>query len=58
MTHGAVVAREYDIPVVVGVDKATRKIKDGQKIRVDGTQGIVTVLEPNDSPLYAHMVTN
>ncbi|WP_066633437.1 rifamycin-inactivating phosphotransferase [Desulfolucanica intricata] len=45
MTHGAVVAREYGIPAVVGVDNATRRIQDGQKIRVDGTQGFVEILE-------------
>lgn len=44
MTHGAVVAREYGIPAVVGVDDATRIIKDGQQIQVDGTQGFVKVL--------------
>ncbi len=44
MTHGAVVAREYGIPAVVGVDEATRKIHDGDRIRVDGTRGIVEVL--------------
>lgn len=41
MTHGAVVAREYGIPAVVGVEGATQKIADGQMIRVDGTQGII-----------------
>ncbi|MGE5465505.1 MAG: phosphoenolpyruvate synthase [Syntrophothermus sp.] len=41
MTHGAVVAREYGIPAVVGVEGATRKITDGQCIRVDGTLGII-----------------
>jgi pyruvate,water dikinase len=45
MTHGAVVAREYGIPAVVGVDDATHKIHDGQIIRVDGTQGFVEILE-------------
>ncbi|MCL6479279.1 MAG: phosphoenolpyruvate synthase [Peptococcaceae bacterium] len=45
MTHGAVVAREYGIPAVVGVDNATRKIPDGRKIRVDGTRGFVEILE-------------
>jgi phosphohistidine swiveling domain-containing protein len=45
MTHGAVVAREYGIPAVVGVDEATKKIKDGQYIRVDGTQGYVQIME-------------
>jgi phosphoenolpyruvate synthase/pyruvate phosphate dikinase len=44
MTHGAVVAREYGIPAVVGVDDATKKIKDGQMIRVDGNQGFVEIL--------------
>ncbi|NLI11212.1 MAG: phosphoenolpyruvate synthase, partial [Peptococcaceae bacterium] len=45
MTHGAVVAREYGIPAVVGLENATRKIQDGQKIRVDGTQGFVEIME-------------
>ncbi|MEH7504171.1 phosphoenolpyruvate synthase [Neobacillus drentensis] len=45
MTHGAVVAREYGIPAVAGVDEATKKIKDGQYIRVDGTHGYVEILE-------------
>lgn len=44
MTHGSVVAREYGIPAVVGVHQATLRLKDGQKIRVDGTQGKITVL--------------
>jgi rifampicin phosphotransferase len=44
MTHGSVVAREYGIPAVVGVHQATMRLKDGQKIRVDGTQGKITVL--------------
>jgi phosphoenolpyruvate synthase/pyruvate phosphate dikinase len=47
MTHGAVVAREYGLPAVVGVDGATRLIRDGQRIRVDGTDGYVEVLEAN-----------
>ncbi|QRP50910.1 phosphoenolpyruvate synthase [Amycolatopsis sp. FDAARGOS 1241] len=41
MTHGAVVAREYGLPAVVGVDQATRRIRDGQRIRVNGTTGYV-----------------
>jgi pyruvate,water dikinase len=45
MTHGSVVAREYGIPAVVGVHQATMRLKDGQKIRVDGTQGKIIVLE-------------
>ncbi len=44
MTHGAVVAREYGLPAVVGVEGATRRLHDGQRIRVDGTSGWVEVL--------------
>ncbi|MGX9706022.1 phosphoenolpyruvate synthase [Laceyella tengchongensis] len=44
MTHGSVVAREYGIPAVVGVEKATTRLKDGQYIRVDGTNGYVEIL--------------
>jgi len=45
MTHGSVVAREYGIPAVVGVSQATIRLKDGQRVRVDGSSGMVTVLE-------------
>ncbi len=45
ITHGSVVAREYGIPAVVGVHQATTRIKTGQRIRVDGNQGSVTILE-------------
>ena len=41
MTHGAVIAREYGLPAVVGVERATRLIRDGQRIRVNGTNGYV-----------------
>ena len=44
MTHGAVVAREYGIPAVVGVDGATAAIRDGMLVRVNGTQGYVEIL--------------
>ncbi|SHG73401.1 pyruvate, water dikinase [Chryseolinea serpens] len=44
MTHGAVVAREYGLPAVVGVENATKLIKDGQRIRVNGTDGYVEYL--------------
>ncbi len=44
MTHGAVIAREYGLPAVVGVEDATRLIRDGQRIRVHGTDGYVEVL--------------
>lgn len=44
MTHGAVIAREYGLPAVVGVERATRLIRDGQRIRVHGTDGYVELL--------------
>ncbi|MDQ1015322.1 rifamycin-inactivating phosphotransferase [Streptomyces afghaniensis] len=44
MTHGAVIAREYGLPAVVGVDRATRLIRDGQRIRVHGADGYVEIL--------------
>ncbi|MFD6108996.1 rifamycin-inactivating phosphotransferase [Streptomyces yangpuensis] len=44
MTHGAVIAREYGLPTVVGVEGATRLIRDGQRIRVHGTDGFVEIL--------------
>jgi phosphoenolpyruvate synthase/pyruvate phosphate dikinase len=45
MTHGAVIAREYGLPAVVGVENATRLIKDGQRIRVNGTDGYVEIMQ-------------
>ncbi|MHA4064826.1 phosphoenolpyruvate synthase [Bacillus cereus] len=44
MTHGAVIAREYGLPAVVGVENATKLIKGGQRIRVHGTEGYIEVL--------------
>ncbi len=44
MTHGAVIAREYGLAAVVGVEHATTLIQDGQRIRVDGTHGLVEIL--------------
>ncbi|HHK5551269.1 phosphoenolpyruvate synthase [Bacillus anthracis] len=44
MTHGAVIAREYGLPAVVGVENATKLIKDGQRIRVHGTEGYIEML--------------
>ncbi|MFI5908558.1 phosphoenolpyruvate synthase [Dactylosporangium sp. NPDC051541] len=44
MTHGAVVAREYGLPAVVGVVDATRLIPDGRRIRVHGTDGYIELL--------------
>lgn len=44
MTHGAVIAREYGLPAIVGVGNATQRIKDGQQIRVHGTEGYIEIL--------------
>jgi pyruvate, water dikinase len=44
MSHAAIVAREYGLPAVVGTGNGTTRIKDGQRIRVDGGRGIVTIL--------------
>ncbi len=44
MTHGAVIAREYGLPAVVGVENATRLIEDGQRIRVNGSAGFVEIV--------------
>jgi pyruvate,water dikinase len=41
LSHGAIIAREYGIPAVVGVPNATRLIADGERIHVDGDKGIV-----------------
>ncbi|WP_243526258.1 phosphoenolpyruvate synthase [Bacillus pseudomycoides] len=44
MTHGSVIAREYGLPAVVGVENATKLIKDGQRIRVNGAEGYIEIL--------------
>jgi pyruvate,water dikinase len=46
MTHGSVVAREYGIPAVVGVARATERLETGMLVRLDGTSGSVTLLDP------------
>ncbi|MET8283295.1 rifamycin-inactivating phosphotransferase [Micromonospora sp. NPDC005174] len=60
MTHGAVIAREYGLPAVVGVPDATRLIRDGQRIRVHGTDGYVEILDESDAavdpPSARHVV--
>jgi pyruvate,water dikinase len=45
MSHAAIVCREYGLPSVVGTGRATAQIRTGQTIRVDGTAGVVTLLE-------------
>ena len=44
MSHAAIVAREYGLPAVVGTGQATTRIRDGQRVRVDGGRGVVTIL--------------
>jgi pyruvate,water dikinase len=46
MSHAAIVCREYGLPAVVGTGRATTQIRTGQRIRVDGTAGVVAILEP------------
>jgi pyruvate, water dikinase len=45
MSHAAIVAREYGLPAVVGTGDATKRIRTGQRIRVDGDRGTVQVIE-------------
>jgi pyruvate,water dikinase len=49
MTHGAVVAREYGIPAIVGVDRATERLHTGQLIRMDGSSGEIILSPENQS---------
>jgi pyruvate,water dikinase len=44
MSHAAIVAREYGLPAVVGTGHATKMIKTGDRVRVDGNNGTVTIL--------------
>ena len=45
LSHGAVVAREYGIPAVVNVTAATKRLRSGQRVRVDGNRGLVSILD-------------
>jgi pyruvate,water dikinase len=45
MSHAAIVSREYGLPAVVGTGFGTKRIKTGQRVRVDGNTGVVTVLD-------------
>jgi pyruvate,water dikinase len=49
MSHTAIVAREYGLPAVVGTGRATAQIRTGQRVRVDGTAGTVTVLDDDQA---------
>jgi phosphoenolpyruvate-protein kinase (PTS system EI component) len=48
LSHGSIVAREYGIPAVLGTGAATRRIRSGQTITVDGGAGVVTLLETGE----------
>jgi phosphohistidine swiveling domain-containing protein len=45
LSHSAVLGREYGIPVLAGCEQATKKLKDGMRVRVDGDLGAVWILE-------------
>ncbi|HNC95087.1 MAG TPA: PEP-utilizing enzyme [Myxococcota bacterium] len=48
LCHGAVVAREYALPAVVGVGRATEVLQEGQWVEVDGRAGLIRIIEPED----------
>jgi pyruvate,water dikinase len=58
MTHGSVVAREYGIPAVVSVIDATKKIRTGQQIRVNGSLGYVEILDNNSDNIGMSSTSN
>jgi pyruvate,water dikinase len=45
LSHAALTAREYGLPAVLSVENATRLIRDGQLVEVDGSKGIVRILQ-------------
>jgi pyruvate,water dikinase len=47
LQHGGVIAREYGIPCVSGLEGITEKVQDGQMIEVDGSNGVVRLIAPN-----------
>jgi pyruvate,water dikinase len=59
MTHGSVVAREFGIPAVVGVDQATNRITSGQRLRLNGSSGEIMLIddgeEDRDAPESAEL---
>lgn len=48
LSHGAIVAREYNIPAVMDVANATEVLQDGQRIRINGQTGIIEIITPNE----------
>ena len=49
LSHGAIVAREYKIPAVMDVDRATKIFQNGQRVRLNGQTGIVEILDLHES---------
>ena len=49
LSHGAIVAREYKIPAVMDIDRATKIFRDGQRVRLNGQTGIVEILDLHES---------
>ncbi|MGK7883412.1 MAG: PEP-utilizing enzyme, partial [Crocosphaera sp.] len=45
LSHGAIIAREYGIPAVMNIDHATEILQEGQRVKIDGQQGIIELLE-------------
>lgn len=45
LSHGAIVAREYGIPAVMNIAHATQKLRNGQRVRIDGRSGIVYIVQ-------------
>ena len=45
LSHASILAREYGLPAVVGVADATRRLRDGDRIELDGAAGRIRVLE-------------
>jgi pyruvate,water dikinase len=53
LAHAAVLGREYGLPVVLGVRDATMRLKDGDRVRIDGTAGSVTIVGKAVSDTFA-----
>jgi pyruvate,water dikinase len=51
LSHGSVIAREYGVPAVANIPQATKRFKTGDQVLVDGSTGIVQLLEPAVEPV-------
>jgi pyruvate,water dikinase len=49
MTHGSIIAREYGLPDVVGIKEATSRLRNGQRVRIDGLRGTVEIIQSNNN---------